>query len=304
MSNGEQSFVVIGSISRDGTATIFESFLSADLPHTDESADQSYTLAFLDSGASTLAESPFQVSFDAEDVPIPLTKTTFSVVRPFPKDTASVEIRREGTVLATLKRTATVPTVANVKVITSVNLEIDKQIEVEWLGADPGDNNLSYAVSYSIDQGKSFRPIESGIKENRLTLLAYGLGGSKSTLIKVTATNGFQTSEAISEPFVLPTASPVATILSSSQKAIFTPDQPIVLRGMAFDYQNGVLSGEALEWFLADQQKAQLIGTGNEPTIKPLPTGAHTIRLVATNREGEQGTDERLIQIQEMPLDE
>ncbi len=55
--------------------------------------------------------------------------------------------------------------------------------------------------------------------------------------------------------------------------------------------------GENLEWFLRDQEGERILGNGDEVTIKPLPVGNHTIRLVVTDKAGNTGNDEILIVI-------
>lgn len=300
------NFVLIGSVGIDGTATIFESFLVLeDVPVTDPAMDKTYTVACLDNLGTILMESPFDVSFTAEDQPEPFTflRTAFSLVCPFPKNTASVEIRREGKTLAALARSDTSPTLTNVKVTPSINFETDKQIQIEWWSADSSIDNITYSVSYSIDQGKSFRPIEGGLRESQLTVSTLGLGGSEGALIKVTASNGFDTVEAISDPFFLPKSPPVATILWPFEKANFDSDEPFLLRGVAFDLEDGLLNEESLQWFLAEPKETRFLGSGSELLVKPLSVGEYIVRLIATDSDGEQETVERLIVIQEAPLD-
>jgi hypothetical protein len=132
-------------------------------------------------------------------------------------------------------------------------------------------------------------------QEPHLTVPTLGLGGSKNALVKVTASDGFHTSEAVSDPFVLPTTAPVAAIFGSKEQLTFTADEPVVLRGAAFDLQEGVLKGESLQWFIVEPKGTYLLGSGDELVVKPLPVGKRIIQLVATNQDGKQGTTERTI---------
>ncbi|UIE36661.1 hypothetical protein [Leptodesmis sichuanensis] len=201
-----------------------------------------------------------------------------------------------------LKRSLSTPIVTAVTVKASPSFELDQQIYLEWFGADVDVDHLTYSVSYSIDQGKSFRPIQGGLKETRLILPTLGLGGSKSALFKVTASNGFNMAEAISNPFPLPKSAPVATIFSPTDNAVFTSNESIFLSGVAINLEEGMLGQQFLQWYLVKSQELHFLGSGREVSIHPLSVGKHLIRLVATDQEGAQAIDERTIVIQEAPL--
>lgn len=300
MSGSEkQSFVIIGSINQDDKVSVSESYLAPPkMPSSEYPKESEYTIAFLDNTGATLDEKPFTVSFESPDLPLPLLSTSFSVICPFPNEAESVELRHSEKVLLRLEKSDSAPTISNVRIIKAEDSESD--IIIEWQASDPDGDDLTYSVSYSIDQGKSFIPIEGGIRRTKLTLSTLGFGGSESALIKVTASDGFYTSEAaISKPFFLPTKPPVATILwPKSEDDNFGSDEVLVLQGIGLDPQDGILKGENLEWFLKDLEGEKTLGKGEEITIKkPLPAGKHTIRLVATDKEGKSGDDERVIVI-------
>ena len=295
-SDDDCSFVIIGTISENDKATAFESYLATPvLPSTEYPKGSDYTIAFLDSTGATLDEKPFIVSFQTPHLPIPLLSTSFSIVCPFPKDTKSVEIRHSANVLIHLKKSDNAPAVSNVHVVKEEGSE--SNIIIEWQASDPdGDNDLTYSIAYSIDQGNAFMPIEGGIKKTKLTLSTVGLGGSNSALIKVTASDGFYTAESISEPFYLPTKPPVATILwPGSDDSDFGSDEVLLLRGIGLDPQDGILKGDNLEWFLKGPKVEQAMGKGDELAIKAPSAGKYTIRLVATDNEGESGSSEKVI---------
>jgi hypothetical protein len=251
----------------------------------------------LDNGIATLDQKPFTISFERPDQPLPLLSTSFSIVCPFPKGTKSVEIRHQANVLIHLEKSDNAPTISNVRAIKAEDSE--SNIVIEWDASDPDGDDLTYSVSYSLDQGKSFIPIEGGIRRTKLIISTLSLGGSETALIKVTASDGFHTSEAISEPFFLPTKPPVATILwPRSEDNNFGSDEVLLLRGIGLDPEDGILKGDSLEWFVKEPKGEMTLGKGDELAIKkPLPAGKHTIRLVATDKEGKSGEDEMVISV-------
>jgi hypothetical protein len=304
MSKIDKWFVMIGIISQDDKAIVSESYLvPSGMPFSeDSSTDSAYTIVFLHKKGAILAESPFTVSFKQPHLAFPLLSTMFNIVSPFPNNTASVEIRRSGKVLLHVERGGSSPTISNLRVIPSVDSEFNKKIIIEWDASDPDGDELTYSVGYSIDDGKSFIPIEGGLKQQKVTFSMLGLSSSKSALIKVTVSDGFNTSEAISDPFSIMTttaAVPVATIMWPHNANDFKSNNAVLLRGAALDPQDGLLDDKSLEWFLIGPKGEYLLGNGSELLIKPLLVGKYTIRLVATNRHGESGTDEQIVVIRD-----
>jgi hypothetical protein len=304
----KQSFVIIGSINQDDKVSVFESYLtSSDVLISEDSTDSDYTVAFLDKAGATLAENPFTVSFKTPHLSFPLLTTVFSVVRPFPSSTASVEIRRSQKVLLRLERSPTAPIISNLSVLPSIDSQFNKNLSIEWQASDPDGDELTFSISYSVNQGKTFLPVEGGLKKTKLSLTTLGLSGSKDALIKVSASDGFNTAEAISNPFTIPTTAPVATILwpqKDNENIDFTSKKPFLFRGAALDVQDGVLDGKSLAWFLVELHGEHLLGYGSELLIKSLPIGVHTIRLVATDQDGKSGSDERVIIAKKSFIDE
>jgi hypothetical protein len=86
---------------------------------------------------------------------------------------------------------------------------------------------------------------------------------------------------------------PVAAILSPVIDGAILEHQQLTLAGQAYDATDGVLPGSQLKWYLSGPAYASetLVGTGNSLTLKApngfeWPTGTYTVRLVATDFEG------------------
>ena len=76
---------------------------------------------------------------------------------------------------------------------------------------------------------------------------------------------------------------PVATILSPANTAAFYHGTPITLQGSATDLEDGLLTGNALDWFTPGRGS---YGRGHTITIDTMPVGQHRIVLRATDRQG------------------
>lgn len=98
-------------------------------------------------------------------------------------------------------------------------------------------------------------------------------------VVSLTACGGDSTSPD-SEP-------PVVTIDAPADGSSFDLGEAITMRGSATDPEDGALTGDALSW--TSDLDGEL-GTGGEITVDNLRSGAHTIRLTATDSDGVVGS--------------
>lgn len=117
--------------------------------------------------------------------------------------------------------------------------------------------------------------------------------GGKVALV-FRSSDGYTVSE-FSQPMVFGANEnePVVAILSPVINAAVLEHQQLTLAGQAYDATDGVLPGSRLSWHLSGPAYASEtpVGTGNSLTIPApngfeWPTGTYTVRLVATDFEG------------------
>src|SRR5262249_13180424 len=72
---------------------------------------------------------------------------------------------------------------------------------------------------------------------------------------------------------------PLVTITSPANGSTFASDDTIVLRGDAFDYQDGTLPDSSLIW----TDNGVFVGTGRSLSLAGEPQGVHTLTLAVTN---------------------
>lgn len=290
MSDG--TFAVVLDIVGEDHVTITHSLVGpADLDLSAEEPESPFALVFRHSNGSELGRSGFHVPFETPHMPFPAFSMTVSVVRPLPKDTAAVEVCREERVLARIERTPSPPQVEKVRV-GPAGEEEEPALEITWSAVDPDGDALTYAVSLSVDDGKSFVPVRAGLREQVLSVPLGRLPGSPGALFKVMASDGFNTGEAVSDPVEIPDKPPVAVILAPRSGVRLRAGDPLAARGTAFDPEAGVLAGDALQWLLIRDGDKVPLGTGEELIAKPLESGHHRVLLVATDQSGQSGTDE------------
>jgi hypothetical protein len=154
---------------------------------------------------------------------------------------------------------------------------------IAWQGSDAGGGPLTYLLQYSPDGGRTWITLANNPQGNSLTIdLGYFPGGSQSQL-KLVASDRFNTSMAISQPFSVPAKTPLRHIADPLEGASLTAGSPLVLRAFATDLQEAALPSDGLSWS-SDRRGA--LGRGEKQVIDSLSVGEHTLTFTATNAEG------------------
>jgi hypothetical protein len=153
---------------------------------------------------------------------------------------------------------------------------------VSWSISSSSANRFMSRISYSIDGGTTWLPIED-IAATSETLDFSRLPGAAAAIIRIDASDGINTGSATSVPFSVPKKLPTAIVITSPVTGAVEPaTKPVYLSGAAYDPDDGVLAGSALQW--SDSVQGTL-GTGS-PLSVYLHPGSHTITLTATDSDG------------------
>jgi uncharacterized repeat protein (TIGR03803 family) len=153
---------------------------------------------------------------------------------------------------------------------------------ISWNIQSTASATFTSRIYYSTDKGTTWEQID---ETNAMTdVLDFNtLPGTSSALIRVDVSDGVNTGSATSVPFSVPKKAPSTIVINSpATGAIQQAANPVFLTGGAYDADDGVLSGNALEW--SDNVQGSL-GSGSPLTVKLKP-GRHTINLTATDSDG------------------
>ena len=218
---------------------------------------------------------------------------TFALTFPAPAGpVARMELMQDSTLLASLQPGGGAPTVS---VLSPAGGEtIDGALTLSWRASDPDPNDkLLFSVQYSPDNGQHWRALLSDFPNrsgsDTVTLNLDQLSGipasSSGGLIRVAASDGYNTTLATSQPFTVANRAPEPHIDAPGSAAL-PAGQTVVLQGGATDVEDGGLSGDALRWALDGVE----LGNGQTQVIEGLAPGSHTLTLTASDGAGKAAT--------------
>jgi PKD repeat protein len=281
------TFSLVAEIKSDDTADLLLAYESAPGKMlTAPDASSPYALTFLDAAGQVLAQEPFSVSFSLQPtgagIPVDVPYGVARVVRPLPDGTAQVQIRKGPKVLTASHRSSSPPSVAVLFPAGGESFGDEQEVLIRWAGSspDPSTAPLRYSVSYSPD-GVQWTPIAAGIGEQSVGWHPRLAAGSAQGRIRVTASDGFRVASADSPSFAVAPKPPTAGIRRPRDGQTFLQFERIVLEGMGFDPELGVLGGAALQWSAGQV----ILGTGPKLELAPetLAPGVHEVTFCATD---------------------
>jgi hypothetical protein len=245
----------------------------------------SYTLRLLAPGGAILVERPLTLIEADQHIP-GVDSAFFSDLFPQPAgQVAAIQLLAGGPVLDTLSPGRNPPSAAIVKPAGASVIE--SAMTIEWTASDPDPaDRLLYTVQYSHNLGAAWHTIVAdmpGLPAGGGSLALADLGslpggGTNRSLVRVLASDGYNTAIALSQPFTVKNRPPDAFILSPAAGQSYPAGDAVLLRGSATDAEDGGLSDAALAWSV-DGQPA---GSG-DAVAAGLAPGAHTAQLAATD---------------------
>jgi hypothetical protein len=159
---------------------------------------------------------------------------------------------------------------------------------ISWTASDEDGDTLRYALLYSPDDGESWFPIAFEVEDTSLEVDTDSLAGGEWALVRVRASDGFNTTTADSAIFQVTRKAPSVWINTPGNDALIHPCEAIVLAGHAEDIEDGELTGAKVTWW-SDRQG--ILGSGSQlilPSMALAP-GRHEITLMATDSDGQTG---------------
>src|SRR5207249_5568807 len=133
---------------------------------------------------------------------------------------------------------------------------------VAWNASDADGDPLTFGLLYSRDDGATWQVIASGLRASSTTwntLLSGGTAPGSFSRVKVVASDGFNTAEAISNRFSVAGKPPIVSIVAPADDTHLVEGRAVHFEGFANDLEDGLLSGSSLAW---SSSRDGVLGTG------------------------------------------
>jgi hypothetical protein len=157
-----------------------------------------------------------------------------------------------------------------------------QQQTVSWTVQSATATTFTSRIFYSVDGGTTWLQLDELTGTTDIIDFSM-LPGATTALLRIDASDGVNTGSATSVTFNVPKKLPSTIVINTpaigyAQAAA----DPVFLSGAAYDADDGVLTGAALQW--SDSLQGPL-GSGSNLTVNLNP-GSHTISLTATDSDG------------------
>jgi len=279
---------VTGVLHPDNRLDLEPGFLTTEPADAVEDPDSALVAEMADADGKPLLR--FRVSYGS-----PCTDGTAFADRlvmakvPFPRATRMIRYLLDGVVVHELEVAREAPSVR----LAWEPAEGTQGVRpVRWQGEHREGRELRYLLSYSADNGKTWQPLSLPVDETEQQVDFDRLAGGHRCRLRVLATDGVNTTEAVSAPFTRPIQPCYAMILAPEDGTTYEHDDPVRFQGQGWYLEEREPELDQLDW--ASSVDGPL-GTGPIVELSGLSPGIHTITLTA-GREGRTGTTTVTIQ--------
>ena len=250
---------------------------------------QSYQLRTYDSAGNLIATAPLSVMSVQTESSTEMS-VFFNLVDATPAP-ARFEVRQvsSGQVVVARSAGTNPPSLAIVEPASGTTP--GARLDIAWSATDPDGDPLLFTVRYSSDYGSTWQVLGSQTSEQSFSVETAGLPGGSEALVEVIASDGVHSTAAIAGPFRMPYHAPQVAILDSAYQPIdggfpaaVLQSETTHLRAQAYDTEDGMLSGTALQWRVTGP--VSRFATGEKLHLEGLPPGSYQATLQATDSNG------------------
>jgi hypothetical protein len=211
---------------------------------------------------------------------------TLQAAVPAGPDAALIEVVQGGTVIARRAASPNLPTVKLLAPVNRATARSNRDLQVTWRAADRDGGQLLSRVEYSSNDGRAWRTLTLGVTGQSARIPGRRLTASRRARIRVTVSDGFNETQAVSPRFVAEGGKPQVSIVLPRAGQALRADTNLVLEGAAFDEVGGLLANNRLRWL----DGRRLLGRGRRVSVYGLRPGSRRLRLEARNAQGRVGS--------------
>jgi len=273
----DKTIFVSGRWLPDGTV-ILDPFFVSERSVPDDVPAGEYQVDFRDAQNQLMASQAFALA--GAQTPDDQFTTLFAFYLPYPAGTSKIQITRQQQILAEREVSPHAPEIRIDSLVPLAN----RRFRVTLTASDLDGGALSFAASYIANASRA-EPVflEWSTPGSVFEFDASSLPGSAEGHIQVLATDGVNTARALSSAFPVPGHTPSVQVWEPQGGFRYAGSLPVVMRGVAYDVEDGVLPDAALAW---TSNRDGNLGTGESLLARTLSPGDHVLTLSARDTEG------------------
>jgi hypothetical protein len=200
---------------------------------------------------------------------------------------ASVEVVRDGTVIASRSRSRHAPKVRLLSPRPGRTVGTRGKVRIRWGASDRDHDPLVVYLDYSRDGGHTWGPIFAGPDRGHAVLPSNLLSHSTKARLRLQVEDGFNKTTVVSKRFTAIGGPPAVRIASPAARERISADATLDLLGEAWDDRQSQLRGRSLRWF----EGRRPLGAGTRLSVTGLRPGRRVLHLVVHDRSGRVAAD-------------
>lgn len=279
--NGQQSYLMVSGIYDPiaQSGTLEPAFKLADHNNTYVSAEGPFIIELKDKDNELLVSHEFTID-DINDI------VGFVEIVPFHEEATQLVFKHEEELLASIIASPNSPTLSAPTIYSDT--PSNENIEISWTAFDTDGDELRYVIQYSTDGGTTWEALAVDWTETSYTIDTTSLSESNNALIRIIASDGFNTSYAVTDTaLTVSEKSPEAIIFYPSDGQHIEPSTIIIFDGQGVDPEDGPLLNNSLSW---ESSRDGFLGQGHQLVTTNLSPGHHTITLSVNDSNENVGT--------------
>jgi len=288
LAGAEPYFIASGLVFTDDTAILDPVWvITTTTPAITPPPGTEQCLEAQDAANTPLVSHCFDLPFTDYETGEPTEVDGFHFMLPYPDGVARIVLKQGAIILTSQVVSPNAPDVTVLSPNGGENWSATGNYTISWAGNDADGDSLTYMVHYSAD-GTEWIPVGGIITATQLTVNAAELPGGNSSLVRVIASDGINTStDESNAPFTVARKAPQALIVSPERDGTIPLDTPLFLMGYSYDLEDGLLEGESLRWH---SNRDGDLGTGSQ-VLATLSPGQHLITFEATDSHNNTTTN-------------
>jgi len=269
-------FLASGLLHSDNTANLDPTWIiSSNDGLESQTVGTQYCLEAQSSSGSVLVKKCFDRSFKDYETGNETSVASFNLALPYDDQTARVLLTKDGLELERREKSPNAPQVSIISPNGGESWAVGDQKTIAWSANDLDGDTLYFNVFYTPDS-INWVPLGINLTENMLTVNVNMMTGGNQAKIMVMVTDGMNTGSDLSNnSFIVEMKEPDAYIIAPVDQASILANKPVLLKGYAFDKEDGALNKENMSW---TSDKDGRLGSGEEIMVY-LSLGQHVITL-------------------------